>query len=163
MIKKHDTNKEVINRTDELINDYLQDVFSCVGESERAETVPISTFFQEKSFDKAYLNKAVEESCGTQVCDEVLTQCNTLILPVHVPIQHNCFLVPTLKLLSSNAGNECYSQARAILILLNALYFLRRPLSPRVRQCFLSLSEQMIDDYQFASFKQQMARQGVSA
>lgn len=110
MIKKHDKNTKEINRTDELINDYLQDVF---------------------------------------------------ILPVS--IQAHCFLVPAIKLLSSNVGSESYSKEQAILILLNALYFLSRPLSPRARQCFVNLAEQMIDDYQFASFKLQMTPQGIFA
>jgi len=139
MIKKHDSNKNGINRTDELINDYLLDVFGDVGSD---ETVPISEFFNEVSDDAGYLK-------------------DTAILPIS--IEHNCYLVPTIKLLSSNAGNESYSKEQAVLILLNALYFLRRPLSPKVRQCFLNLSEQVIDDYQFASFKHRMTHQGIFA
>jgi len=142
MIKKHDSNKDGINRTDELINDYLQDVFGDVGSAGSTETVPISTFFQGESEDEGFLK-------------------DTVVLPVS--IEHNCYLVPTIKLLSSDAGNENYSKEQAILILLNALYFLRRPLSPRVRQCFLNLSEQVIDDYQFASFKHRITLQGVFA
>jgi len=148
MKKKHDTNKEGINRTDELINDYLQDVFGDVvdidnaGVSENVDTVTVSAFFQEETVGESYLEDAS-------------------VLPVS--IQHNCFLVPTIKLLSSHAGNESYSKEQAILILLNALYFLRRPLSPRVRQCFLNLSEQVINDYQFSSFKHRMTRQGIFA
>jgi len=142
MIKKHDSNKDGINRTDELINDYLQDVFGDASSAGSTETVPISAFFQGASKKGGYIK-------------------DTVILPVS--IEHNCYLVPTIKLLSSNAGNANYSKEQAILILLNALYFLRRPLSPRVRQCFLNLSEQVIDDYQFASFKHRMTRQGVFA
>jgi hypothetical protein len=142
MIKKHESNKDALNRNDELINDYLQDVFGEVSENRLTETVPLCTFFEGASSDETPIHQAniIAES-----------------------IQPSCFLVPTIKLLSSNSGNEGYSQPQAILILLTVLYFLRRPLSPRVRQCFLNLSEQVIDDYQFASFKYQMTRQGIFA
>jgi|GEM_PF-6462221 len=164
MKNKHDKNRSGINRTDELINDYLQDVFGGAGGgggNVAPETVTISKFFKDVSADEGALDKSVLDASQTRICVEALEQVDAFILPLS--IQTNCFLVPTIKLLSSNAGNESYSKVQAILILLNALYFLRRPLPSRVRQCFLNLAEQMVDDYQFASFRLQMTRQGILA
>jgi hypothetical protein len=120
MIKKHESNKEELNRTDALINDYLLDVFGEVTVSELTETVSISTFFKDASSDENPLKD---------------------VAILVTSIQHNCYLVPTIKLLSSNAANESYSQPQAV----------------------LNLAEQVIDDYQFVSFKHRMTRQGVFA
>jgi len=145
MTKKHDKAKEAINRTDDLINDYLNDV---LGGVDCAETVPISEFF----------NDSIKDSASDVSID---SQSDHYVLPVS--IEDGCFLVPTIKLLASNAGNEGYCKEDALLILLNSLYFLRRPLPPKVRQCFLNLSEQVIDDYQFASWEINSECQGVFA
>jgi len=145
MTKKHDKAKEAINRTDDLINDYLNDVISG---NDYSETVPISEFFNDPL-----------KGSATNASSSV--QSDTYVLPVS--IEDSCFLVPTIKLLASNAGNEGYSKEEALLILLSNLYFLRRPLSPKVRQCFLNLSEQVIDDYHFALWKVNTTCQGVLA
>ncbi len=150
MTNKHDNNKEKTNRTDELLNDYLLDVF---GGDDSCETVPISKFF----------NDAVSESSSDISTLDILEsrEINTDVLPVSIESRY--FLVPTIKLLFSNGGTETYSKEVAILILLTSLYFLRRPLSPKVRQCFLSLSKQVIDDYGLPSLHVKATLQGVNA
>ena len=145
MTKKHDKAKEAIKRTDDLISDYLNDV---IGGNDYSETVPISEFFND-----TLKESATGSSLGVQS--------DKYVLPVS--IDAGSFLVPTIKLLASNAGNEGYSKEDALLILLSNLYFLRRPLSPKVRQCFLNLSEQVIDDYRFALWKVNTTCQGVLA
>lgn len=139
MTKKHESNKEELNRTDTLIVDYLLDVLGAES-SDCSGTLPISKFFN-------------HERPEVELHEEASV--------VAVSIQQDCFLVPTIKLLTKNAYKERYSKVQAVFILLSSLYFLRRPLTPKVRQCFLSLSEQVINDYQFSEFKQRMTREGV--
>ena len=139
MSHKHASNKSDLNRNDELIQDYLLDLFEG-GASVHEETVPISKFFEIEPKNAEYQGRV-------KILAPSILKC--------------CSLVPTIPLPSSKFTIKKYSKVQAILILLNALYYLRRPLSFKVRHCFLDLAEQMINDYHYAEFKLRMTREGV--
>jgi hypothetical protein len=65
-----------------------------------------------------------------------------------IPLAYS--LVPTINLTRHVDDDSFRTQSEAQIILLSLLFFLRRPLSPKVRQCFLNFSEQAIDDYHAA-------------
>lgn len=147
MTNKHEKDQGQSTRTDDLISDYLGDL---LGHS--IETVPISEFFSDNEADT--LGCAEYES-------PLEIQRSSQSRAGSGAIKSGFFLVPTIKLLSDEDSNHIYCREDAVLILLNNLYFLRRPLSPRVRQCFLDLSERVIDDYHASDWKAQVSRQGI--
>lgn len=69
-------------------------------------------------------------------------------------------LIPTIKMVREDDDQSFRSQCEAQIVLLTFLYYLRKPLSPRVRQCFLDYSEQAIDDYYAALW---LAEQSVES
>ncbi len=58
-------------------------------------------------------------------------------------------------------SGEMPKKGQAFLLALTGLYYLRRPLSPKLRQHFLSLTESMLDSYASASWKESLTRKGV--
>jgi hypothetical protein len=66
-------------------------------------------------------------------------------------ISSDMSLIPTIKLIKDVEDTSVRSQCEAQIILLTFLFYLRKPLSPRVRKSFLDYSEQAIDDY-YAAF-----------
>lgn len=71
------------------------------------------------------------------------------VAPIEL-IQKQFSLVPTIKLSSASQAQTLRTQTESIIILLTNLYFLRRPLPPKVRRYILNLSEQVIDDFHAA-------------
>mgnify|MGYP003635869163 FL=1 len=69
-------------------------------------------------------------------------------------IQRAYSLIPTIQLQAHSEGQKIRSQFDSMIILLTNLYFLRRPLPPKVRQFILDLSEQVIDDFNAAYWMQ---------
>ena len=156
MNNKDDNSRTRRTSSDEFINDYLNDIFGNdlgtvlseeTGQSvamsltqEVAETQSISSFFAEEDKDK---EERLASAKSVSVVDEKLPSRS-----LYADIENGYFLIPTIKVHYLGGNQPIRSQVESIVILLTNLYYLRRPLSPRVRQCFLDFSEQVIDDYQ---------------
>jgi len=134
---KHNVGRKQKNDTDALIYSYLD---ALLGE-------PLK-----------HNNSVLSEGQKNHV--SVSGEARPAILCASVADGH--WLIPTIKLFPADATKKIRSREESMLILLNNLYFLRRPLSARVRQCFLDLSEQMLEDYLVAAWdKQQISRAGI--
>lgn len=147
-------------RTDDLLADYLSDMF---GE----ESVPASQVASEEIGQNLFVSSNIEdeEARLQQVEAEVST--TTQILDVFggnrvntmAPIASDMSLIPTIKLVKDFEDNSYRSQCEAQIVLMTFLFYLRKPLSPRVRQTFLDYSEQAIDDYYAAFWLAESARE----
>jgi len=134
MNNKYDQRTERHISTDELINDYLNDI---LGPSDVSAIK--SATFKSELYNRSHSSVAdVLNDKPTQSQHQHL-KTSSIQDGLHITLTINPFNSGSTKLRSPN---------EAIIILLTNLYFLRRPLSPRVRQSFLILSEQVIDDYQ---------------
>lgn len=170
--------------TDDLLNDYLSDMFGsespCAADEELVVSDPllienvseVAELSHVESQDAVLLSKSNAESAshGLSVDGSGMDSLSTKTLVLDEPEQHECSvrnilnearpsiskpiplgysLVPTINLTHcANGGFRTQSEAQ--IILLSLLFYLRRPLSPRVRLCFLNFAEQAIDDYHAA-------------
>jgi hypothetical protein len=77
------------------------------------------------------------------------------------PIPSDMSLIPTIKLIRDLDDKHIRTQSEAQILLLTFLFYLRKPLSPRVRQSFLDFSEQAIDDYYAAFWLKESAAESL--
>ena len=159
--------------TDELLNDYLSDMFG--DEPARIEKTDVQLKSEAREPSDAVLSASVsmtnlvnqpaklhEEARLSNISpflqENQLAKSATVIDTLGASrvyaielIFPDLFLIPTIKLLRDADDVAYRSQREAHTILLTFLFYLRKPLSPRVRKCFLDYSEQAIDDY-YAAF-----------
>ena len=76
-------------------------------------------------------------------------------------IERSYSLVTTLKYQLVSDLEVIRSQTDLLILLFSNLYLLRRPLSAKVRQCILSSSEQLIDDFNAAYWLTELSKKGV--
>jgi len=131
-------NKKVKNQSDDYFRDYLKDLFNDDEEifvEDASKSMPIEAFF----------------SSNTQVKESQLDKI----------VNNTKSIVTTIKLPNSSEPGSILSQVESMIALLDSLYLLRKPLSPKVRQCLLSLAEQLIDDYEVSQWTKQLPKAGV--
>ena len=138
MNNKDPINK-VKNQSDDYFRDYLKDLFYDDEEiyvvDDVATSMPIEAFFSN--------NIPLED-------DKPDTSFND-----------GKSIVTTIKLPNPNEPGSILSQVESMIALLDSLYLLRKPLSPKVRQCMLLLAEQLIDDYEVSQWTKQLPKVGV--
>jgi hypothetical protein len=151
--KKLDSRKHS-NKTDDFIQDYLSDVWGSTAESnldvDPSENntellTELSTHLPNKEQQLSESMVTVQDSAQSTVSERIQ---NT------ISISPKYSLIPTIKLHKHNEAQAIRSQVDYMIILLTNLYFLRRPLSPKLRQFILDLSEQAIDDFNAAYWLQ---------
>jgi len=128
-----DTNSRMHKtKTDSFIQDYLSDIW---GNAFVQNKVVTNT---DKPIDEIHDNNVIE------------TVSSALLLKRSDCIRRHFSLIPTIKIATNLEEQFIRTQVESTLILMTNLYFLRRPLSPKVRQYILILSEQVIDDFNAA-------------
>jgi len=167
MKSKNDQSRKQPTSADELICDYLNDILgndqSIIVSEKNSETQSISSFLTEQKSSSAGLEYATELTEK-----DVNSEDSIFVEPLVRPEQgfygiqkRDRSLITTIKLHQSIEPQRLHTQEESLIILLTNLYFLRRPLPPKVRQCFLDLSEQAIDDFHASKWIKQTDIQGV--
>ena len=153
--------------TDDLINDYLNDMFG----QQSVPVTKVDDLVHEVSVDsKSDLSQSIENTsaANTKASTSRNNELGVTLVEKTCPdsvidvfggnrvstievISSDLSLVPTIKLIRDENDKGYRSQCEAQIILLTFLFYLRKPLSPRVRKSFLDFSEQAIDDY-YAAF-----------
>ena len=131
--------KKIKNQSDDYFRDYLNDLFyedeEIFVENGATASMPIGAFFSS--------NTSIEKDKTDKLFDEGKT------------------IVTTIKLPNPSEPGAILSQVESMIALLDSLHLLRRPLSPKVRQCILLLAEQLIDDYEVSQWTKQLPKVGV--
>jgi len=164
MKPKNDQSRKQHTSADELICDYLNDILgndqSIVVSKNSSETQSISRFLTEQKRSSDDLEYAAKEGDDSE--DAIFVESLVkLERGFYDKPKLDCGLIPTLKVLHSTEPQRLHTQEESLIILLTNLYYLRRPLPPRVRQCFLDLSERVIDDFHASKWLNQTDIQGV--
>jgi hypothetical protein len=151
---------------DELISDYLSDVLgggdlSCPELTSKSKDNDQVATEEAAVKNSHYAHSAINEVKASvnydQVCvklaEDVISSTSTQVSHVHpAKIESGFYLIPTIKLYSTLEQQEIRNQTETLIVLFSNLYFLRRPLTPRVRQLFLDISEQNLDDFHAAKW-----------
>jgi hypothetical protein len=149
MASKDTDSRKQKTKTDAFIQDYLSDVWgSALAQNkvllEDESTVQAESTIQTKV---SVVKNRVSEKINPNNTSKLLVKSTE-------KIKKQFSLIPTIKIVSSSDDQAIRTQAESLIILLTNLYFLRRPLSPKVRQYILNLSEQVIDDFNAAYWLQ---------
>lgn len=149
MASKDTDSRKQKTKTDAFIQDYLSDVWgSALAQNkvllEDESTVQAESTIQTKV---SVVKNRVSEKINPNNTSKLLVKSTE-------KIKKQFSLIPTIKIVSSSEDQAIRTQAESLIILLTNLYFLRRPLSPKVRQYILNLSEQVIDDFNAAYWLQ---------
>ena len=136
-------NKDLINmgknQSDDYFRDYLKDLFYEDEEIFVVEgtstSMPIEAFFSN--------NIPIKESKYDK------------------SINKGKSIATTIKLPNPSEPGSILSQVESMIALLDSLYLLRMPLSPKVRQCILLHAEQLIDDYEVSQWTKQLPKVGA--
>ena len=180
MKQKNDQSRKQHTSADELICDYLNDILGndqpIVMPEISNETQSISNFLTEQK----NASVALEYTESTDADDAIFVEPEVtpffvepevtpfFVEPEVTPLdsfydhqKNDCSLIPTIKLHHSTEPQRLHTQEESMIILLTNLYYLRRPLPPKVRQCFLDLSERAIDDFHASKWLNQADMRSV--
>ena len=175
MASKDSNSRMHKTKTDAFIQDYLSDIWGDTIAQNKVVS-PEDNFIENNCLDEndvvsnpgAYKNalstaakqknlksREVKLKKNVSIKEKIISNHSpSLCLKRSEPISNQFSLVPTIKIVSNLELQLIRSQVEATIILLTNLYFLRRPLPPKVRQYILILSEQVIDDFNAAYWLQ---------
>lgn len=130
MADKYDSDNKSSNHTDDIISSYLGDLLN-LNESDQQTAAAHQDLDLKQKLSEALKSATIEKQYS---------------------------LITTQDLFALTQSKPMLNKPQAFLFLLLSLYFLRRPLTARVRECFLSVSERMLDDYEAADWQAQISQ-----
>jgi hypothetical protein len=165
MTSKDNNSRTHNTKTDSFIHDYLSDIWGEAVAQNKA-VIQENIFIDEiktasilENYKAPILKGAISKSVKLQKNIHLKEK----IISNHLPglffkstkcISKQFSLIPTIKIVSNSEDQVIRTQVESTIILLTNLYFLRRPLPPKVRQYILILSEQVIDGFNAAYWLQ---------
>lgn len=143
---------ESVSKADALINSYLGDLFSTGADTDQSGADVTAS-------DLSALSASVEEpSVDVQdsLADEIALSLQLKEALASATVERNRALISTVDPIAAARSKTMLNKPQSFLMLLISLYYLRRPLPEKVRQCFIDVSERMLDDYEASEWQAQI-------